>query len=99
MVLDSIIEVGEELKAREDELLPMTINENIVLAEITSVLVEVRRMARRLEADRKLMMSRTPLLFRELQETLLVMGGEIFQNSQSLYIKNSQIDIIYTSNN
>lgn len=47
------------------------------MAEFIAVLSEVRRVARELEADSKMTMSRAPRLIAELFETLLVMAGAL----------------------
>ena len=45
------------------------------LAEIITVFAEVRRVARQLEADKKVTLSRAPRLLLELNETLKVLSG------------------------
>ena len=55
------------------------------LAEIITVLAEVRRVARQLEADRKVTMSRGPRILSELYETLLVMYGDMTVSITSFY--------------
>ncbi|KAI0558477.1 Ribonuclease H-like protein [Gracilaria domingensis] len=47
------------------------------MAEFIFVLAEVRRVARQLEADKKVTLSRAPRLLRELYETLSIMAGEM----------------------
>lgn len=50
--------------------------------EFVHVLEEVRRVARLLEADREVTMSRAPRLLLELHETLLVMAGKMRVNDE-----------------
>lgn len=68
------------------ESLPtLTAQEQHILAEFIKALAEVRRLARQLEADQKVTMSRAPRVLHELYEALLVMGGDMEQNSSSYY--------------
>lgn len=63
----------------------MNPDQHNTLAELILVLAEVRRVARQLEADQKVTMSRSPRLLRELLETLQVMAGERTVQSASFY--------------
>jgi len=66
--------VAEELKISSEELRTLSEDQQDVLAEFITVLAEVRRVARQLEADRKVTTSRAPRLLRELHETLMIMA-------------------------
>lgn len=55
------------------------------LVEIVCVLKELRRVARQLEADRYVSMSRAPPLIHELYETLQIMSGDMLPNARNFY--------------
>lgn len=55
------------------------------MAEFIKILSEVRRVARQLEADRKVTISRPPRLLRELYETLLIIASEMTHTRASYY--------------
>ena len=59
---NNICKVAEELNVASDDLPPMRREERSILADIMYVLAEIRRVARQLEADRAVTMSRTPRL-------------------------------------
>ena len=75
--IDNTCKVAEELNLASDDLFSMSRDERKVLADITFVLAEIRRVARHLEADRAVTMSRTPRLIPELYKTLMVMSGKM----------------------
>lgn len=79
--IDHIEAVREEMKIESTSLPTLNIEEQNTLAEFIKVLREFRRVARQLEADRNVTMSRSPRLLRELYETLLIMGGEMDHNT------------------
>lgn len=86
--LDHISAVTEELSIDADAVPSLTVNEQNTLAEFIKVLAEVRRVARQLEADRKVTMSRAPRVLRELHETLCIMG-ENMERSTTQYFQNT----------
>lgn len=62
----------------DDDVLPtLTPNELGTLAEYVKVLADVRRVARQLEADQTVSMSRSLRLLRELYETFRTMGDDL----------------------
>lgn len=73
--IHNISEVAEELEISSEHLPTLSEDQQDVLAEFITVLAEVRRVARELEADRKVTMSRAPRLLRELHETLMIMAS------------------------
>lgn len=82
---DNICKVAEELDISSDDLPSMNREELNVLADVIHVLAEVRRVARQLEADRAVTMSRTPRLIRELYETLMVMSGKMTSSDEQFF--------------
>lgn len=82
---DHIPAVKNEIKIDDDSLPPLTPDDLGTLAEVLKVLAEVRRVARQLEADQKLILSRSLRLFRELYETLRIMGYDMDHNTSKYF--------------
>lgn len=82
---DNILKVVTELNISESEVPLLNQAERDTFAEIITVLAEFRRVARQLEADRKVTMSRAPRLLHELYETLCVVSGDMSVCSSSFY--------------
>ena len=64
--LENSTAVNEELSIDPSQLPSLSAEQQDILAEFITVLAGVRRVARQLEADRKVTMSRAPRLLREL---------------------------------
>lgn len=73
----NISKVTDDLKIPERYVPGMSKWDRDTLAEIITVLYELRCLARQLEADRKVAISRDPHLLRELYETLFVISRDI----------------------
>lgn len=73
---DNIISDAEEVNVLAARLPRVSLNELNNLEEFIAAL-QVRRVARQLEADRKVTISRAPRITRELYETLLIMAGNL----------------------
>lgn len=86
--IHSISAVKEELKISDSDVPPLTTEKQNTLAEMITVLAEVRRVARQLEADQKVTLSRAPRLLLELCETLKVLGGSMSVSTKSVYDSN-----------
>ena len=80
-LLHTIYAVAQELNIDNDDLSTRAEDQPDVLAEFITVLAEVRRVARQLEADGKVTMSRAPGLLRKLHETFLIMGSDMLPAS------------------
>ena len=89
---EEISAVASELNIRQSQLAIMSKEQENILAEYVTVLGELRRVARQLEADRKVTLSRAPRLLRELYETILLMAGELVPNDVSFYENSFGID-------
>ncbi|KAI0567551.1 Ribonuclease H-like protein [Gracilaria domingensis] len=65
------------------------------LAEIITVLKEVRRVARQFEAEKQVTLSRAPRVIRELHETLQIMAGDLLPCSALFHdsTSGSQVDV------
>lgn len=85
---DHVSAVKEEMEIDDDALPTLTPDELVILAEFVKVLAEVRRVARQLEADQKVSMSRSLRLLRELYETLRIMADDMEHNTTK-YFRNS----------
>lgn len=68
---DNLVKVTEELGIGEGDVPSMNQGQRDTLAEIITVLAEVRRVSYQLEADRRVIMSR------DLYEALLVLSAAI----------------------
>lgn len=87
--IHSISAVKEELEIPDSDVPPLTTEKQNTLAEIITVLAEVRRVARQLEADQKVTLSRAPRLLLELCESLKVLGGSMSVSTKSFYDSSS----------
>ena len=83
--LNNIAAVANEFDVSSDDLPLFTQDQQDTMAEFITILSEVRRVARQLEADRKVTMSRSPRLLRELYEALLIMASEMTHTRASFY--------------
>ena len=83
--LDNITSVLDELGVTHETVPRMSKEQENTLAELINVLAEVRRVARQLEADRYITMSRAPRLTSELYETLRIMAGSLQFKAGSIY--------------
>ena len=83
--LDNIAKVADELNIPPSEVPRLSNEERTTLSDFIKVLAEVRRVARQLEADTKVTMSRAPRLLRELYETMLILGGLMERNQDGYY--------------
>lgn len=63
----------------------MEVEQKITFSEIFYVLEEFRLVARPLEVDRKVTMSRAPRLLRDRYCTLHLMAGEMDVKSETIY--------------
>eukprot|EP00178_Gracilaria_changii_P018359 TRINITY_DN5240_c0_g1_i1.p1 TRINITY_DN5240_c0_g1~~TRINITY_DN5240_c0_g1_i1.p1 ORF type:complete len:324 (-),score=45.96 TRINITY_DN5240_c0_g1_i1:1162-2133(-) len=81
--INTINAVVQQLNISSEDIPSLTTKQQDVLAEFVSVLAEVRRVARQLEADRKVTMSRAPRLLRELYETLLIIAGDMLPSNSA----------------
>lgn len=78
---ETIATVATKPKIPQGQLPLMTQEQENLLAEFITVLREVRRVARELEADKKVSMSCAPRLIRELYETLLILACGMLPDS------------------
>ena len=62
-------------------------------------MTDFRRVARQLEADQKLTMSRTPRVLHELVETLLIISGEMNASSASNFAEETTSGTIIVDHN
>lgn len=90
---DEIMAVAGELEVPSSRLRRLSTDELNTIAEFVTVLNEIRRVARQLEADRKVTMSRAPRILRELYETLLIMCGEMGYNEPGFFSDNGDGDL------
>ena len=74
---DNISAVVHELDISSEQVPSLSEDQKDLLAEFVHVLADIRRVARQLEADKKVTLSRAPRLLHELYETLLIMAGEM----------------------
>lgn len=70
---NDILSLAEEMSVPSSQIPKLSVDHKNTMAEFIVVLGEVRRVYRQLEAHRKVTMSRTPRLLRELYETLCVL--------------------------
>lgn len=75
--LNDIDHVKKTLDITDMELPSLSSSQQNTLAEFIIVLGEVRRVARQLEADKYVTLSRAPRILRELYETLLILSGNM----------------------
>lgn len=87
----NIRKLAEEISISNNDLHPFSLSERNPLAEFINVLAEVRRVARQLEADRKMAMSRAPYLLRELYEKLMIISGNITSNPHVFFADESVV--------
>lgn len=73
----AVASIAQKLDIPPSVLPPFSGDEEDLLAEFVTVLAEVRRVARELEAVRKVTLSRAPRYLRELCKTLLIMSGSV----------------------
>ena len=71
---DTLSKVAQKLGISETDLRLLSSDDIESMSQIVVVLAEVRRVARELESDRRVTMSRTPRYLHELYETLMVMS-------------------------
>lgn len=90
---DEIMTVANKNGITSSKIQRLSVDQRNTLGEYISVLSEVRRVARQLEADRKVTMSRTPRLLRELFETLLIMAGDMIKNDTPYYEKSGVLSL------
>lgn len=82
---ETIAAVASNLKIPQTKLPRMTQEQQNILVELIVALKEVRRVARELEADKNVSMSRAPRLIHELHDTLLIMSGNLLPNTQLFF--------------
>ncbi|CAN8064259.1 unnamed protein product [Agarophyton chilense] len=82
--INIISSVVAELNVSRNDVSSQSVHQQKTLAEFLRVLAELRRVARQLEADKKVLMSRAPRLLRELYQTFLEISGDILPSAGSL---------------
>lgn len=74
--MKNIPDVANDILIDTEKLPQLIGDQKNTLAEFVYVLEEVTRVARLLEADREVNISRAPRILLKLQETLVVMAGK-----------------------